>query len=61
MMTDNSTSGNSTKRDFEELMLRAVTEDDDESGAISIGTILKGGLTLIPTAIDGLEHIFGNQ
>lgn len=49
-----------TSREFVEILARAAS-DDDESGAVSIGTIASVGASLLPTVISGIAHLFGNQ
>ena len=54
-------SSNSTRRDFEELTLRAVPVSDDESGAIDLDTLIHYGKVLIPPVWNGVKQLIDEQ
>ena len=53
-------SGNSTKRDVEDMFLRAADEAG-ESGAIDVGTVVHWGETLIPPIYHGVKQLIDEQ
>ena len=54
-----SDSGNSTRRELDELVLRAAS--DDESGAVSIGDVAHWSEVLIPKVWDGVKQLIDEQ
>ena len=60
--SDPSTPSPSTasRRDLEELFLRA-TDESDESGAVSVSEVLHWGEVLVPGVISGVKQLVDEQ
>lgn len=50
-------SGNNTRRDFEELFERAAETGDIESGAFSLGSLLKGLGGVVSSIFGGGRYV----